>query len=132
MKGFEVPELRDKPVIRWIESTPVDRALILTGKTLVNFGIVAGIYMLLAMSMPRAGFFGIGARGAGITLEGLLLAGYIVLYHARWDSCAKESDEAFRCLRQFVQTGPKARSTAKPRTNSAGGRETGFHNATPT
>lgn len=81
MKGLEVPELRDKPVIRWIESTPVDRALILTGKTLVYFGIVAGLYVLLAMSMPRAGFFGIGARGAGITLEGLLLAGYIVLHH---------------------------------------------------
>ena len=82
MRGFEVSELRDKPVIRWIESTPVDRALILTGKTLVYFGIVSGLYVLLAMSMPRAGFFGIGARGAGITLDGLLLAGYIVLSHA--------------------------------------------------
>ena len=65
-----------------LESIPVDRALILTEKTLVYFGIVAGMYVLLAMSMPRAGFFGIGARGAGITLEGLLLAGCSVLYHA--------------------------------------------------
>ena len=45
-------------------------------------GIVAGLYMLWSMSMPRAGFFGIGARGAGVTLGGLLLSGFVVLYHA--------------------------------------------------
>ena len=77
-----MPELRELPVIRWIESTPVDRALIVIGKTLVYVGIVAGLYMLLSMSMPRAGFFGIGARGAGVTLAALLLSGVVVLYHA--------------------------------------------------
>ena len=75
-------ELRNLPVIRWVESTPVDRALIATGKTLVYVGIVAGFYLLWGMSQPRAGFFGIGARGAGVTLGGLLMSGFVVLYHA--------------------------------------------------
>jgi len=75
-------ELRNMPVIRWIESTPVDKALILTGKTLVYVGIVAGLYALWSMSIPRAGFFGIGSRGAGITLGGLLVSAYVVVYHA--------------------------------------------------
>ena len=75
-------ELRNLPVVRWIESTPVDGALIATGKALVYAGIVAGLYMLWSMSMPRAGFFGIGARGADVTLGGLLLSGFVVLYHA--------------------------------------------------
>ena len=74
-------ELSNMPVIRWIESTPVDKALIVTGKTLVYVGIVAGLYALWSMSMPRAGFFGIGSRG-GITLSGLLLSAYVVVYHA--------------------------------------------------
>ena len=75
-------ELRNLPVIRWVESTPVDKALVVTGKTLVYVGIVAGLYALWSMSMPRAGFFGIGTRGAGITLSGLLLSAYVVVCHA--------------------------------------------------
>ena len=75
-------ELRKLPVVRWIESTPVDTALILTGKTLVYVGIVAGLYVLWSMSTPRAGFFGVGARGAGVTLSGLLASAFVVLYHA--------------------------------------------------
>ena len=54
-------------MIRWVESTPVDRTLIGTGKTLVYVGIVTGLYLLWSMSQPRAGFFGVGARGVGTT-----------------------------------------------------------------
>lgn len=39
-------ELKKLPVVRWIESTSVDRALIVTGKALVYVGIVAGLYVL--------------------------------------------------------------------------------------
>ena len=73
--------LKKLPVIRWIESTSVDRALIVTGKALVYVGIVAGLYVLWIMSTPRAGFFGIGARGADVTFAGLLASGVVVLYH---------------------------------------------------
>ena len=79
---MEMAELRKLPVIRWIESTPVDTALILTGKTLVYVGIVAGLYVLWSMSIPRAGFLGVGARGADVTLTGLLASAFVVLYHA--------------------------------------------------
>ena len=44
-------------------------------------GIVAGLYVLWIMSTPRAGFFGIGARGADVTFAGLLASGLVVLYH---------------------------------------------------
>ncbi len=75
-------QLRNMPVIRWIESTPVDKALIVTGKTLVYVGIVAGLYMLWSSSQPSAGFFGIGTRRAGVTVGGLLASSVVVLFHA--------------------------------------------------
>ena len=81
MGMLDPAELKKLPVIRWIESTSVDRALIVTGKALVYVGIVAGLYVLWIMSTPRAGFFGIGARGADVTFAGLLASGVVVLYH---------------------------------------------------
>lgn len=81
MGMLDPAELKKLPVVRWIESTSVDRALIVTGKALVYVGIVAGLYVLWIMSTPRAGFFGIGARGADVTFAGLLASGVVVLYH---------------------------------------------------
>ena len=46
MEALDPAELKKLPVIRWIESTSVDRALIVTGKALANVGIVAGLYVL--------------------------------------------------------------------------------------
>ena len=81
MGPLDPAELKKLPVVRWIESTSVDRALIVTGKALVYVGIVAGLYVLWIMSTPRAGFFGIGARGTDVTFAGLLVSGVVVLYH---------------------------------------------------
>ena len=81
MGRLDQAKLKKLPVIRWIESTSVDRALIVTGQALVYVGIVAGLYVLWIMSTPRAGFFGIGARGTDVTFAGLLASGLVVLYH---------------------------------------------------
>ena len=90
-------------MIRWVESTPVDRTLIGTGKTLVYVGIVTGLYLLWSMSQPRAGFFGVGARGAGTTQGGLLMSGFVVLYHAALGFLCQGSAERFRNSRRCVR-----------------------------
>ena len=95
---MELAKLRKLPLVRWIESTPVDTALIVTGKTLVYVGIVAGLYVLWSMSTPRAGFFGIGARGAGITLAGLLASVFVVLYHVAFGFICQGIGRAIQVL----------------------------------
>lgn len=70
-----MPELEKLPVVRRIEATPVARALVITGKTLVYVGIVAGLFVFWYTSQP-----GTLSRG-GITLSGLAVSAFIVLYH---------------------------------------------------
>ena len=103
MEALDLAELKKLPVIRWIESTSVDRALIFTGKALAYVGIVAGVYVLWIMSTPRAGFFGIGARGADVTFAGLLASGLVVLYHV-----------ALGFIRQGIGRGIQLLETMRP------------------
>jgi len=70
-----MPEIPNLSVIRRIESAPIDKTLMVIGKTLVYVGIVIGLYVLLRM-VQLAGFLGFAP------VEGLLLAGFVVLYHA--------------------------------------------------
>ena len=98
MGALDPAELKKMPVIRWIGSTAVDRALIVTGKALVYVGIVAGLHVLWIMSTPRAGFFGIGARGADVTFAGLLASGLVVLYHVALGFICQESGRGLQLL----------------------------------
>ena len=71
-----MPELEKLPVVRQIEATPVARALVITRKTLVYAGIVAGLFAFWYTSQPKFLF-----HKGGITLSGLAVSAFIVLYH---------------------------------------------------
>ena len=93
------------PFLEKVQSAlpPVEDMLYVVGQVLFVVGALAGMYMLLMMSLPRAGFFGIGARPAGVTLEGLFSALWIMLHHVALGLICQGVSQGLRALK--VQSG---------------------------
>lgn len=101
------------PFVEKVQSAmpPVEEMLYIVGQVLFVVGALAGMYMLLMTSLPRAGFFGIGARPAGVTLGGLISALLIMLYHLALGLVCQGVSQGLRALKVQSEEAEHSRGT---------------------